>query len=56
MKSKINQEIGDEPMKNQTGTSGLIPSEYGKKEVYNGTNQTKDFGSESVHDVDYKSG
>lgn len=51
-----NEEISNKNPKNQTGTSGLIPTEYGKKDVYNGTNPIKDFGSESVHDVDFHKG
>lgn len=57
--SKPNAEIDyNNPMDNKSinATEKGKEATYGKKPVYSGTNPSKDFGSESVHDVDYHKG
>lgn len=49
-------EIENDNPKNPTGVYKGSEAEYGKKEVYNGVGQTKEFGSESVHNTDFRQG
>lgn len=51
-----NRELSNISQRNPIETVKGTEPEYSKKGIYNGTNPSKSFGSESVHDVDFHKG